>query len=299
MNIFITGGAGYIGMVVIRELLNEGYNVTCYDNFSKGSNQISSFKDTKSFNAINGDIRDKELLQKSIKNHEIIIHLAGIVGYPECSANPELAYDVNINGTKNLLNVAADSQLIINVSTGSVYGDLEFDCTEESPVNPLSLYAQTKLDGENLVKRRGNFVNLRLATVFGVSPRMRSDLLINNFVKTAVTTSELRVYQNQFKRTFINVDQLPKVFLFFINNQSKINDLYNIGDDSLNYTKKDICDIIKMKTNVNIKYEEFDYDKDIRDYYVSYAKLNAAGLKINNNIEKDIDSLVSYYSDIE
>lgn len=296
MNIFVTGGAGYIGTVTMQGLLDEGHHVTCYDNFSKGHDQINVLTNTETLNLIEGDVLNKPLLQESAIGHDLVIHLAGIVGYPECSANPKLAYDVNVNGTKNLLDALDDSQTIIHASTGSVYGDLGSDCTEESPVNPLSLYAQTKLDAERLISKRGNFVNLRLATVFGVSPRMRSDLLINNFVKTAVMSGELKVYQNQFKRTFINVNQLPKIFSFFINNPVKRNTLYNIGDDSLNYTKKNICDIIGKHIDVNIKYEEFDSDKDVRNYYVSYDKLNNAGIKVNNNIENNILDLITYYS---
>jgi len=297
MKILITGGAGYIGSVLSESLLYQGHYVSSYDNLYKGFTHVTCLLNNPNYKIIKGDVLDESKLKYYVNDHDLVIHLAGIVGYPECDKKPELAYDVNVGGTKNVVRSLKKGQPIIHASTGSVYGDLADLCTEESPTNPISVYSKTKLEAEEIVQSTDSHINIRLATVFGLSPRMRDDLLINNFVKSSLQDGSLKVYQKDHMRTFINVNQFPIVFSYLINNFNELKgNLFNVGDNSLNYTKEQICNIIQSVINVKVVYDEFDKDTDQRNYFVSYDKINSAGLKLKSNINKDIEKLVDYYN---
>ena len=183
--VFITGGAGYIGTALIPKLLSEGHQVTVFDMLLHGGNQLVPFFRNRNFNFIRGDIRNFESLKKAVEGHDIVIHLAAIVGFPACRMNPEMAKDVNVQGTINLIEACSPDQPILYGSTGSNYGVVTDICTEETPLNPLSLYGETKTEAELLLMERGNVVAYRFATAFGASPRMRLDLLVNDFSTSA------------------------------------------------------------------------------------------------------------------
>lgn len=208
-NVFVTGGAGFIGSTLVPLLIKNGYSVTVYDLFNFGSETLFSTTFSSNLTLIKGDIRDEEKLKKSMENADVIIHLAAVVGYPACSKDPELAQSVNVEGTKNIVNNLKPNQKMIYSSTGSCYGAIpDGFCTEETPINPLSLYGSTKAEAENLVRKRTEGgVTLRLATIFGVSQRLRLDLLINDLVFRALKEKQFEIYEPHFKvkylKTFI------------------------------------------------------------------------------------------------
>lgn len=296
MKILITGGAGYLGCVLTEQLLHQGHSIVCFDNLSFGHSFVNKFTLNDKFRLVIGDITNKEDLSSVINSCDIIIHLAGIVGYPQCSKEPDLAQKVNIDGSKFIIELAKKSIPVIFCSTGSVYGNAASVCYENSTANPLTLYSQHKLEGEKLFLERGNTVIFRLATVYGISSKMRSDLLINNFVKEAVTKKYLEVYEKEYARTFINVRDAAGAFVFTLCNLDKMNsEIYNIGSNDLNYSKEEICNMIKRKTQATIIYNEFDKDQDQRNYIVNYDKISKAGYQIKNTLDQDLEDLIKYY----
>jgi len=294
MKVLITGGAGYVGTSVIPILLANNYEVIVYDNLMFGGDAIFPFFRNKNFSFIKGDIRDKAKLSEAVKDADVVIHLAAIVGFPACRKEPDLAKTVNVDGTKNLIDVASKDQLIIYGSTGSNYGAVEDICTEESPLNPLSLYGQTKTLAEKMILENRKAIAWRFATAFGVSARLRLDLLINDFTYKAITQGYLVVYEKHFMRTFIHVHDMGRVFLFGIENQDKmVNNVYNVGNEKMNYSKEDVCNMIKEKTDAYIHYADIGEDADKRNYVVSYDKITALGYETSISVEEGIDELVN------
>jgi len=293
MKVLVTGGAGYVGTTLVPQLLDKRYEVTVFDNLLFGGDYILPFFRYKNFHFIEGDIRDEDVLWNAAKSADVIIHLAAIVGFPACRKEPALAKTVNVDGTRNLIKVTSKNQLIIYASTGSNYGALEEICTEESPLNPLSLYGQTKTLAEKMLMEDRTTIGYRFATGFGVSPRMRLDLLINDFTYKAITQGYLVVYEAHFMRTFIHVHDMGRAFIFGIENQDKMkNNIYNVGSEKMNYSKKDICELIKEKTGFYVHYADIGEDTDKRNYVVSYKKLNSLGYDTTISVEEGIDELV-------
>ena len=293
--ILVTGGAGYIGTSLVPLLLEQGHTVTVFDNLMQGGNQLLSFFRNKNFNFIKGDITIKKDLEKAIHNqdYDIIIHLAAIVGFPACKNNPELAYNVNVVGTENLIEVSSPDQVILYGSTGSNYGKVTDVCTEESPLNPLSLYGETKTTAEKLLMERGNTIAYRFATAFGVSTRLRLDLLINDFTNKCLKDGYLVVYEKEYMRTFIHVADIARSFLFGIDNVDKmIDNVYNVGDNNMNYSKEEICNMISGKTNAFVHFEEIGSDADQRNYIVSYDKIKSLGFETTINLNDGIDEII-------
>jgi nucleoside-diphosphate-sugar epimerase len=294
--IFITGGAGYIGSVLVPSLLEKNYSVTVYDNLSVGGDGLIHNFSHPNFEFIKGDILDKNLLHSSIKNHDIIIHLAAIVGYTACRRDEDYSYLVNHQGTKNVIEGLDGKQLLLFGSTGSNYGTIKGICTEESPLNPLSIYAKSKTLAEQEVLKYPNSIAYRFATAFGFSPRLRLDLLVNDLSYSAFTQKYIAVYEPHFMRTFIHIQDIANSFLFAINNEAKMTgNVYNIGSWSMNHSKKDICEMIKDKTDCYIHYADFDGDADKRDYVVSYDKIEKLGFKCTKSIEQGIDELLKVF----
>ena len=294
--IFITGGAGYLGTVITRLLLSKGYKVTIYDNLMYDSTVLIPFFSDKNFKFIKGDILDKTLLNESMKDYDVVIHLAAIVGYFACLNNERLTKDVNVLGTKNVIDSIKDNQYLLFGSTGSNYGKVDGICTEETPLNPGTLYGITKTDSEEKVMNRDNSTAFRFATEFGISPRLRMDLLINDLVFKAMEDGFLVIYQSHAMRTFIHLNDIAKCSLFAIENQDSMkNEIYNCGSNELNFSKREICEMIKKKTDCYVHYNDYDYDKDNRDYEVSYDKLDSLGFTIETSIEDGIDELISVY----
>lgn len=298
--VLVTGGAGYVGTSLIPQLLKAGYETICYDNLMFGGDSILPFFRDPNFHFIKGDIRDKQNFKNAVKDADIIIHLAAIVGFPACRKEPELAKSVNVDGTKNLIDITSNEQLIIYGSTGSNYGAVEDICTEESPLNPLSLYGQTKTLAEKIILENRNAIAWRFATAFGVSSRLRLDLLINDFTYKALTQGYLVVYEKHFMRTFIHVHDMGRVFLFGIENQDKMrNNVYNVGNENMNFSKEDICEMIKQKTNAYIHYADIGEDADKRNYVVSYDKIKKLGYDTTISVEDGINELVRALKAIE
>lgn len=292
-NVFVTGGAGYIGSMLVPLLIEKGYKVTVYDLFNYGAESLISCSFSPNLILIKGDIRDEELLAQSMRSADIIIHLAGIVGYPACSHDPELATTTNIDGTRNVVNNMTAGQRIIFSSTGSCYGAIPDGlCTEETPLSPLSLYGSSKAEGERIVGQVGGVI-LRLATIFGVSQRLRLDLLINDLVHKALTQRKFDVYEAHFRRTFLHVRDVARAFLFAIENYDKMKgQVYNVGGDELNYTKLEICKFIQEAVEgCEIVPSSEGTDADKRDYKVSYEKIRKLGFRPTIGIKEGIDEL--------
>jgi nucleoside-diphosphate-sugar epimerase len=297
MKVFITGGAGYIGTSLIPKLLEKNYEVTVYDSliFNNGDKLIP-FISKPNFNFILGDIRDKELLKKSVKGYNVVIHLAALVGYPICREKGEKeSYDVNTNGTKILIDCLDSDQYLIFGSTGSNYGEVDGICYENTPLNPLSIYGKSKTMAENIILNRKNSTAFRFATAFGVSPRLRLDLLINDLTFKSIKEGYAVIYESHFMRTFIHVRDIANAFVFAIENMDKMRDeVYNVGSNSMNFSKKEICEIIKKQVdNVYFNYADVGEDVDKRNYQVSYEKLNKLGFETSISIEEGIKEMIN------
>lgn len=300
MNILVTGGAGYVGTSLIPQLLDKGYKIRVFDNLMFGGDQLLPFFRNPHFEFQNGNIRNPEDVKKATEGIDVIIHLAAIVGYPACRKDPELAESVNVGGTKNVISATSKNQLILYASTGSNYGAVEEVCTEETPLNPLSLYGQTKTVAEKMLLEERKAIGYRFATAFGVSPRLRLDLLINDFSYKAVTEQYLVVYEKHFMRTFIHVHDMGRAFLFGIENPDKMSgQIYNVGSEEMNYSKEDVCELIKKHTNVYVHYADVGEDMDKRNYIVSYDKINKLGYETSITIDEGIDELVKAYQVVQ
>lgn len=299
--ILITGGAGYIGNVLTRDLLNDQNNmVTILDNFSY--NQQTSFFDIlnkKNLNIINQDVRNKDILKQQIQKNDIILPLAGIVGAPACEKNKLLAKELNFEQIINIKKEISKNQILIVPTTNSGYGIGEKDkyCDETSELNPISHYGKTKVEAEKYISDLENFISLRLATVFGVSSRMRVDLLVNDFTLKAVRDKYIVLFEEHFKRNFIHVKDVSSAFLFSINNFDKMkSNIYNVGLEDANLSKLELCKIIEKKTELKIISSKIGSDPDKRDYIVSNKKIYSTGWKPSVSLENGIDELIKFYN---
>jgi nucleoside-diphosphate-sugar epimerase len=300
--ILVTGGAGYVGSVLIGYLLDKGYDVTALDNlmYSNGHTLINYFKKPH-FAFRKGDVRDESLMKEMVKDKDFIIHLAAIVGFPACEKDQDLAVSVNLDSTKLLSGLLSKDQGVLYASTGSNYGAVVGEiCTEETPLNPMSLYGTTKTEAERWLLDNNATVANRYATAFGLSPRMRLDLLINDFVYQAVINRYLIMFEKAFKRTFIHVDDMARSFLFAIENFDRMNgQVFNIGDDTNNYSKEDVALLIKQKVDYYLHFADVGEDADKRNYEVSYDKVRALGFNATVSVEEGIDQLIGAIPAIE
>lgn len=299
--VLITGGAGYLGSVLTRHLLERGYYVTVFDNLRYKQTSSLNYFNNINFRFVYGDVRDKQILGNLVRTHDIIIPLAAIVGMPACKANPNEAVEVNYKQILTIINEASKNQMIMLPNTNSQYGSSDTIITEESPFKPLSLYAETKCDAEKALLDSGNGVALRLATVFGVSPRMRLDLLVNNFVYKAMSDGYLVLFESHFKRNYIHVEDIANTFRFVIENYDKCNnEAFNVGLSSANLSKMELALLIKdYIPNLVIVEEEFNKDFDQRNYIVSNEKLERKGWKPMNGLDIGILELINAYPIIE
>lgn len=280
--------------MLVPLLIEKGYKVTVYDLFNYGAESLIACTFSPNLTLIKGDIRDEAHLASSMKSADYIIHLAGIVGYPACSRDPDLAISTNIEGTRNVVKLMSpERQKLIFSSTGSCYGAIPDGlCTEETPLSPLSLYGSSKADGERLVATV-NGVILRLATIFGVAPRLRLDLLINDLVHKALTQKKFDIYEAHFKRTFLHVRDVARAFLFAVENFDVMKgQVYNVGGDELNYTKLEVCNFIQEAiTDCQIVPSNAGTDADKRDYKVSYEKIRKLGFQPSIGVKEGIEEL--------
>ena len=275
--ILVTGGAGYIGSMLCTELLNLGHKVTAIDLLKYEKSALDHLYINKNFNFINDDARKKNIIKENIKNHEYIIPLAGLVGAPLCEKNKKDAISTNYSAIKLILNYLSKKNKLIYLTTNSGYGIGEKNkyCDENSPLKPISLYGKTKCDAEIEVRKFKNTVSFRLATVFGASYRMRSDLLVNNFVQRAINKKHIDIFEPKFRRNFIHVKDVVNGIIFTIKNFNKLkSNVYNLGLSNANITKIDLAKKIKKQYNkVKITVIKNKSDPDKRDYFVSNAKI--------------------------
>jgi nucleoside-diphosphate-sugar epimerase len=295
--VLITGGAGYLGSVLSEVLLNKGYQVTVIDSLLYKQTSVAPFTFNKNFKFILGDIRDKQLLKPLVESHDVIIPLAAIVGMPACKANPELTIQVNYEQVKNITEWVTKNQMVMIPNTNSQYGSSTEIITEGSPFKPLSLYAETKCDAEKAVLDSGNGIALRLATVFGMSYRMRMDLLVQDFVYKAVNDGYLVLFESHFTRNYIHIRDIANTFLFMIENYDKCNNnAFNVGLTEANCTKLELAQTIqKFIPDLVIVQNEFKQDFDQRNYMVSNAKLESKGWKPQFTLEDGIQELIQGY----
>ena len=294
--ILITGGAGYIGSMLATSLVSKGFIVTVVDKLKYSSNSINHLFVNKNFIFVKADITKKEVLKKIIKNQEFIIPLAGLVGAPLCEKFKKEAVKTNLLSIKLLLKLIKKKQKIIFPTSNSGYGVGKKNkfCDENSPLNPISLYARTKADAEKVILKTGNCVAFRLATVFGFSYRMRTDLLVNNFVEKAIKTKKIEIYEPNFRRNFIHIKDVVKAFIFAIDNFSKLkNNVYNLGLSSANITKLQLAKKIKKEFKpLKILIKKNKKDPDKRDYFVSNKKIEKKGFSASISLESGIQELI-------
>jgi nucleoside-diphosphate-sugar epimerase len=297
MKVLITGGGGYLGSTLTKHLLEAGYTVTVLDNLMYGQLSLLHLFGNPKFHFELGDVRDKKLLQELVSLNDVIIPLAAIVGMPACKANPELTVAVNYQQIADVLEVLRDDQKLILPNTNSQYGSSDSIITEESPFKPLSLYATTKCDAENAMLAKGNGVSLRLATVFGVSPRMRTDLLVNDFTYKSVVDGYLVLFEGHFKRNYIHVQDIARTFQFVIENYEKCKgQAFNVGLSTANLSKLELAEKIKSHIpSLVIKQDDFKEDFDKRNYIVSNEKLEALGWKPIYDLDYGIKQLIQAY----
>jgi nucleoside-diphosphate-sugar epimerase len=299
--VLITGGAGYLGSVLTEVLLGKGYQVTVLDNLIYKQTSVSPFSHNKNFKFILGDVTDNSILRPLVESHDVIIPLAAIVGMPACKAQPELTVKVNYEQVKNITEWMTKEQKIIIPNTNSQYGSSTEIITEESPFKPLSLYAETKCNAERAVLDSGNGIVLRLATVFGMSYRMRMDLLVQDFVYKAMTDGYLVLFESHFVRNYIHVRDIANTFLFMIENYDECNNnAFNVGLTSANCTKLELAQTIqKYIPDLVIVENNFKQDFDQRNYMVSNAKLESKGWKPEYSLEDGIEELIQGYQLIQ
>jgi len=297
MKVLITGGAGYIGSVLTEVLLNKGYQVTVLDNLIYKQTSVAPFSYHPNFNFILGDVTNESLLKSLVEKHDIIIPLAAIVGMPACKAQPELTVKVNYEQVKNITRWVTKNQMVLIPNTNSQYGSSTEIITEDSPFKPLSLYAETKCNAEKAILDSGNGIALRLATVFGMSYRMRMDLLVNDFVYKAITDGYLVLFESHFIRNYIHVRDIANTFLFMIENYEKCNNnAFNVGLTSANCTKLELAQTIqKYIPDLVIVENNFKQDFDQRNYRVSNEKLESQGWLPIFSLEDGIQELIQGY----
>ena len=295
--ILITGGAGYLGSVLTEVLLNKGYLVTVLDNLNFKQTSVAPFAYHPNFDFILGDVTNDSLLKSCVEKHDVIIPLAAIVGMPACKAQPELTVKVNYQQVKNIAKWVTNSQMVLIPNTNSQYGSSTEIITEESPFKPLSLYAETKCDAEKAVLDSGNGIALRLATVFGMSYRMRMDLLVQDFVYKALTDGYLLLFESHFIRNYIHVRDIANTFLFMIENYEKCNNnAFNVGLTEANCTKLELAQTIqKYIPDLVIVENNFKQDFDQRNYMVSNNKLESQGWIPTFTLDDGIKELIKGY----
>lgn len=300
MRILITGGAGYIGSILTPALLQKGHEVTVVDVFDgPQSNALASCCAYDSFHPVRGDARDEALLDKLVPKHDVIIPLAALVGAPLCKLDPIGAVSLNKDAIIAIVKRASKDQRLIYPTTNSGYGigDKDAECTEDTPLNPISLYGSTKSDAEKAVLDSGLGLTFRLATVFGMAPKMRVDLLVNDFTLRAVRDRALVVFEGHFRRNYIHVRDVAHAFMHGLDNYDTMKGRpYNLGLSTANLTKLQLCAKIKEQVPDFVYLEApIGEDPDKRDYIVSNARLEATGWRPQVTLEEGIRELIKGY----
>lgn len=303
MKILITGGAGYLGSVMIPRLLAEGHDVVCLDNFMYNQTSLLDVCYHPKFTIVRGDTRDKNVMTKLMKDADAIFPLACLTGAPLCAKEPAAAQSILLDAVKLIIELRSKDQVIIFPTTNSGYGIGEKGkhCTEETTLRPISLYGRLKVDAENALLASGNAITLRLATAFGVSPRMRLDLLVNDFVYRAVYDRFVVLFEAHFNRNFIHVRDVAKAFSHSLKNFDKMKDqAYNVGLSDANISKLGLCqEIQKQVKDFYFVEATIGEDPDKRDYIVSNEKIEKTGFKPDVSLAMGITELIKAYQVIK
>lgn len=299
-HVLVTGGAGYIGSVLCKQLLDRGHRVTVLDSFLYRQNSLLDCCAFETFHVVRGDCRDERIITDLLRDADVIIPLAALVGAPLCNRDRIGAYTINFEAVQMLAKLTSQQQQIIFPVTNSGYGIGQpgVPCTEDSPLRPISLYGETKVKAERVVLDRGNAITLRLATVFGASPRMRMDLLVNDFVWRAVHDRAVVVFEGHCKRNYIHIRDVVKAFLHAMDHfESMKNRAYNVGLDDANLSKLELCREIQRHIPQFVFFEApIGEDPDKRDYIVSNERILSTGFKPDWSLERGIQELTKCYT---
>ncbi len=300
MKILITGGAGYLGSVITGRMLEEGHEVVVLDKLLFNQTSLLQYTSNPKFTFIYGDVRNYELLRELCTKAEVIIPLAAIVGFPACAADPKLAKEINFDQILNIIKITKGKGkkiLYPNTNSGYGLGEGQLECTEESPLKPISVYGTTKVEAEKYLKTNTDAIIFRLATVFGVSPRMRTDLLVNDFVYKSITDKYIVVFEKEFKRNFIHIQDVADAFVFMLNNYDTYKgQVFNVGLSDANLNKQELLETIQLHvTDFAVSYNDFYEDPDKRNYIVSNAKIEATGWYPKWSLDGGIAELIMAY----
>lgn len=295
-NILVTGGCGYIGTTLVPKLVEKKFNITVLDNFLFNQQVFSQLYKFPNFEIIKGDVRDEKTVKSLVKKNDVIIPLAALVGAPMCDQDPFSAKTVNSDAIGLLSKIISNDQIIIMPVSNSGYGigEKNKECDETSNLKPISLYGRSKVEAENYIMQRKNSISLRLATVFGMSERMRIDLLVNNFVYKALTDQSILIFEGHFKRNFIHIQDVTDAMIFCLENFEKMKDnIFNVGLDSANVSKIELANLIKkFIPDFSIVESEIGKDPDKRDYIVSNKKIMNKGFMPQYDLEFGIKELI-------
>jgi len=302
-NILVTGGAGYLGSTMVPDMLNAGHKVTVLDNFMFKQASLNHVCHHPNFSVVKGDIRIESVMVPLMKKADVIIPLAALVGAPLCNLDPVGATTINHDAIMLMLKCLSKEQIVLMPTTNSAYGtgDENHHCTEDSPLRPISQYAIEKVGIEKELMQLPNAISFRLATVFGMSPRMRLDLLVNDFTYRAVHDHFVVLFESHFKRNYVHVRDVSRVFQHALVNHEKMKgQIYNVGLSDANVSKKELCEHIQKQVPNFIFIEApIGKDPDQRNYIVSNAKIEAAGFKTEFPLDRGIGELIKGYAMIK
>lgn len=299
MKVLVTGGAGYLGSILCERLLHVGHEIVVVDNLMYQQPTLFHLCANPDFDFVVGDARNESLMTNLVKRADVIIPLAAVVGAPACDRDPWLARSVNLEAIRLINRLRSPRQLVIYPNTNSGYGAKSGDsyCTEDTPLEPISLYGQTKVEAEAELLEAGNSITLRLATVFGTSPRMRLDLLVNHFVYAAVTDGYIVIFEKEFKRNYVHIRDVADCFVYCIGHPEKmVGRPYNVGLDAANLSKEELALKVKQYVpNFYIHFGPVGSDPDKRNYIVSNQRLREAGFEARRSLDDGIQELLKGY----
>jgi len=299
MKVLVTGGAGYLGSVLCQHLLHAGHQVTAVDNLLYGQSSLFHLCADSRFDFVFGDVRNQSLMRSLIRDKDVLIPLAAVVGAPACDQDPWLARSVNLEAVRLLSQLRSNNQLVIYPTTNSGYGITSGNalCTEETALEPISIYGQTKVQAEAQLLEQPNVITLRLATVFGMSPRMRLDLLVNHFVYEAVTNSYIVIFEKDFKRNYVHIRDVADCFIHCIKHANQmVGRPYNVGLDAANLSKEELAlKIQEYVPKLYIHFSEIGSDPDKRNYIVSNQRIREVGFEARRSLEEGIIELLKGY----
>ncbi len=293
MKILITGGAGYKGILLTSKLLEMGYQVEIYDNFMYGYSSVLHIVGHPRLTISKKDIRNIESCD--VSKFDVVFHLSGISGMPACAANPHSAETINVESTQKLVNLLSKDQILINASTTSFYGYSNDICDELTIPEPVSIYGKTKYQAEKICQEKPNTVSLRFATVFGVSPKMRNDLMVNDFTYKALYERSVVLFGGETKRTFVHIKDAIDAYVHVLYNfDSMKNEVYNVGSNELNFSKLEIAQAVKNYIDFEIVDSTLQ-DLDRRNFEISFKKINDKGFKTKYDLDYGITELIKLY----